>query len=60
MITRARIVWLLASRVEKFLLGIIPLTTAWDLYHGNWIDLAVGAVVFCWIVWDIEKAEDRG
>lgn len=57
---KARMIWSLASRPEKFLLGVIPLTTAWDLYHGNLIDLTVGIVVFAWIVWDIEKGEGRG
>lgn len=57
---RARMIWALSSRAEKFLLGIIPLTTAWDLYHGNLIDLTVGVVVFAWIIWDIEKGADHG
>ncbi len=55
MITTARIIWAVASPVEKFLLAIIPFTTTWDLLNANLIDLAVGVVVFCWIILDIRK-----
>jgi len=63
----ARLIWAVASPVERFLLCIIPLTTVWDVLNGNLIDLAVGVVVFVWIVLDIRKdleladrEEDRG
>lgn len=50
-----RDIWAVASPVEKFILSIIPFTTVWDVLNGNLIDLAVGAVVFCWIILDIRK-----
>lgn len=50
-----RDVWAVASPVEKFILGIIPFTTVWDVLNGNLIDLAVGTVVFFWIILDIRK-----
>ena len=62
MITSARFIWALASPVERFLLAIIPFTTIWDVLNSNFLDLAVGGVVFVWIVWDVIKdiqASDR-
>jgi hypothetical protein len=55
----ALMIWARASRPEKFLLGVIPLITIWDLFNANLIDLAVG-VVFAWIVWDVENGHGRG
>lgn len=55
MIAAIRSIWAVASPAEKFILGIIPFTTVWDVLNGNWIDLVVGTVFFCWIVLDIRK-----
>lgn len=62
MITSARLIWAVASPVERFLLAIIPFTTIWDVLNSNFLDLAVGGIVFVWIVWDVIKdirASDR-
>lgn len=53
--TWIRILWLLASPLERFLLLVLPLTTIWDLFRGNWLDLVVGICVGTWIVWDVQR-----
>ncbi len=51
----ARLIWAVASPVKKFLLGVVPFTTIWDVLHFNLLDLAAGVIVFCWIIYDIQQ-----
>lgn len=49
--------WALASNLERFLLIVLPFTTTWDLYRGNWLDLIVGTVVGTWILYDLSERD---
>lgn len=55
--TQLRIWWALASNFQRFLMVILPLTTTWDLYRGNWLDLAVGCVVGYMILDDLSEKD---
>ena len=46
MLDYLRTIWLLTTRLERFILCVLPFTTTWDLFRGNWLDLAVGCIAF--------------
>lgn len=55
MLTELRSIWAVASNLERFLLVIMPLAGAWDVMHGNWIDLAVSIIALIFVVYSIKK-----
>lgn len=54
-----RNMWHVAGPLERLLLVILPLSSIWDMRHGNWIDLAVATVVGTWLIWDLDRRYDK-
>lgn len=50
-----RAIWATASFLERLILVVLPFTSIWDVWHGNWVDLIVGAVAFAVVVHSLKK-----